>query len=241
MNKTAHPYADMFPMMQSVEHSNLVADMKAHGFDIKTPIILFGGQILDGRNRYKAANDAGIEALFSDFEGTDEQALNFVIRHNLHRRHLSETQRAVVASRLANMSHGGDRKTSDNQAANLPLEPMTQSKAADMLNVGDRTVRTVKAVERNAPELVAQMESGAITANEATKIAKLDIEQRDEIMAAVNAGEGTATKILKSKQIESARLVMGSIDLDPASSEIAQTNVNATVFYSIAKLRPAVG
>jgi ParB-like chromosome segregation protein Spo0J len=162
---------------------------------------LFHGEILDGRNRYKASIDAGVEALFTDFEGDDEGALNFVIRHNLHRRHLSETQRAVVASRLANIK-SGDR-TDLEPSANL--RKVSQSQAAEMLNVGDRTVQTIKAVERTAPELMQQMSDGVITANEASKIAKLEPEQRDEIIKAVENGEGTATKILKSKQIESAK------------------------------------
>ena len=70
-------------------------------------------------------------------------------------RHLSETQRAVVASRLANMKSG--ERTDLEPSANL--RKVSQSKAAEMLNVGDRTVQTVKAVERNAPELVAQFET----------------------------------------------------------------------------------
>lgn len=54
----------------------------------------------------------------------------------LHRRHLSESQRGMVASKLANITHGGNRKDQD---ANLHFE-VSRSDAADMLNVSTRTV-----------------------------------------------------------------------------------------------------
>jgi hypothetical protein len=57
---------------------------------------------------------------------------------NLKRRHLNESQRAMIAAKLANMPHGGDRKS--DQAANLPL--VSQSAAAEMLNVSDRSIRS---------------------------------------------------------------------------------------------------
>jgi len=41
------------------------------------------------------------------------EALDYVISKNLVRRHLTESQRAVVASKIATMKHGGDRKGDD--------------------------------------------------------------------------------------------------------------------------------
>ncbi len=77
---------------------------------------------------------------------------------NLHRRHLSESQRAVVAAKIANVTHGGDRRSE--QAANLPV--VTQAGAAELLNVSERGVRNAKHVlDRGAPELVVAVERGA--------------------------------------------------------------------------------
>ncbi|MGF1629149.1 MAG: hypothetical protein ACFCUT_06730 [Kiloniellaceae bacterium] len=55
---------------------------------------------------------------------------------DLHRRHLDEGQRAMIAARLVNVRHGGDRKS--DQAANLPVDAVTTPCAAAMLNVGER-------------------------------------------------------------------------------------------------------
>lgn len=178
-------------MMPDLELAHIIEDMKSNGYDESMPVIIYDGQILDGRNRFKAAKIAGIEPKFIEFKGTDPLA--YVIRHNLHRRHLNESQRAVIAGRLATMQHGGDRK-SENQEANLPLE-MTQSQAAEMLNVSERTVRTVKAVEREAPELIQLIESGEMTANEAIKEAK---KQKKEAQIEL----AKATDVIQKKEIE---------------------------------------
>jgi hypothetical protein len=64
-------------------------------------------------------------------------------------------QRAMVAAKLANMPHGGDR--SAKQAANLPVASVTQPAAAELLHVSSRSVR-----DEGTPELVQRVESGEI-------------------------------------------------------------------------------
>ncbi len=56
-----------------------------------------------------------------------------------YRRHLTTSQRAMVAEKLATMQRGGDRKS--DQAANLPNDLVTQEQAAAMLTVSPRSVR----------------------------------------------------------------------------------------------------
>jgi hypothetical protein len=63
------------------------------------------------------------------------------------------------------MKWGGDRRS--NQGANLHLENISKSTAAELLNVSPRLVAAVKAVEREAPELVEKIERGEMTAHEA--------------------------------------------------------------------------
>jgi hypothetical protein len=64
----------------------------------------------------------------------------------LHRRHLTESQRAMVAAKLANMPLGG----ATYRSANLPTESVSQSDAAELLNVSERSVNTAKAIQRTA-------------------------------------------------------------------------------------------
>lgn len=177
-----HEYANIFPMMPEAELVYIVDDMKANGYDQSMPIILYQGKILDGRNRYRAAGLAGVKPSFVDFDGSEPLA--YVIRHNLHRRHLNESQRGVVASRLATMTQAdGARLTHEkldrgDASANL-RKHVSQQEAAEMLNVSTRTIQTVKAVEREAPQLIPLIEAGEITANEAIKEIKKEKREAD--------------------------------------------------------------
>ena len=121
-NLQPHEYADLFPMMQDLEIERLAYDIKQNG--LREIITLLDGKILDGRNRYAACIIAEVEPEFITYDGN--APLAFVISKNLHRRHLNESQRAMIAANVANMEHGqrADR------AANLPiLNPVTQAQA----------------------------------------------------------------------------------------------------------------
>jgi DNA-binding transcriptional regulator YdaS (Cro superfamily) len=105
-----------------------------------------------------------VAAVDSGITSVSAAALAFVISTNLHRRHLTESQRASIAARLANMRQGGDRRS--DQSPNLDFEPaplahVTLASAASLLNVSRASVATARKVqEYGAPELVAAVDSG---------------------------------------------------------------------------------
>ena len=140
-----HEFSGIFPLCSDEELNGIIGDIEENGLQEK--IVLLDGKILDGRIRFKALQALGMDDLeqhYEEYAGGDP--LSFVVSKNLHRRHLDESQRAMVAGKLANLQHGGNRK---NQAANLPLDrtpPITQEKAAEMFKVGVRSVRDAKVV-----------------------------------------------------------------------------------------------
>ena len=130
-----HPVAGIFPMMSSLAFAGLVDDIKANG--LREPVWLHrDGRILDGRNRWKACRELGIKSPARTYKGGNDGLVAFVVSLNLHRRHLNESQRAMVAARIANLGRG---RPIDNPSIekNYPAR-----KAAELLNVGRAQRRT---------------------------------------------------------------------------------------------------
>lgn len=172
-----HPYALIFPPMSKTDFDALAEDMRANG--LRDPITLYGGKIVDGRNRYRACANLGIAPRFDTFDGSDEDALAFVISKNLARRHLNEAQRALVADSLSNLKDG---QRAD-QAAQI-CAPVSQEAAAQKLNVSRRSVQTARVVKQTAaPEVVKAVEDGKLSLNAAAAIAKLPEHDQQKVMA----------------------------------------------------------
>jgi N6-adenosine-specific RNA methylase IME4 len=191
-NLEAHPLATVFPLMEGDAFAELVADIREHG--LREPIWLLGGKILDGRNRHRACVEAGIEPEFCEYLGDDP--LSFVVSLNLRRRHLNESQRAMVAAELESLSHGGDRRSL--QDANLHL---ARGALAETLKVSPRTVASAAVVrDHGAPELVAAVKRGEARVSAAAAVATLPKEQQTEIVA-----RGEKEILAKAKDIRAER------------------------------------
>jgi hypothetical protein len=179
-----HEIANAFPLLDSQEFDDLCRDIAANG--LLEPIWTYQGKILDGRNRYRACQKVGVKPQYREYTG--DNPLSFVISLNLKRRHLNESQRAVIAARLANMTKGNPTGANQWKSANLPISTISQEDAAELLNVSPRIIRAVKAVERAAPELVEKIERGEMTAHEAEKaIRQMQREKQRAEMAAAAA------------------------------------------------------
>ncbi|MBT9151376.1 MAG: hypothetical protein DDT40_01569 [candidate division WS2 bacterium] len=187
-----HEIANILPLMEGSEFDALVMDIKEQG--LLEPICLYEGNILDGRNRYKACEKAGVEPHFIKWAGG--KPLEFIISKNLKRRHLNESQRAVVAARLADMRQG-ERTDLVEPSANL-RKVISQPEAAVMLNISERMIQSVKSLEREAPELLPQIERGKISVHEAKMKVKTEKRQQ-EIWQQKEAIEAGAIELPKGK------------------------------------------
>ncbi len=95
-----HPACLLFPKMGRQALRELADDIKARG--LLNPIVLYQGKVLDGRSRLAACKMAGVEPRFVQWGGTGSPTA-WVISQNLFRRHLTASQRAVVAYDLLPM------------------------------------------------------------------------------------------------------------------------------------------
>ncbi len=198
-----HPLAELLPLLEGEEFEALVADLKANG--LLEPITTYQGLILDGRNRDRACAVAGIKPATQEFEGLGSPAA-FVVAKNIHRRHLNESQRALIGAKFreefekeakANMSRGGQG------LADLPTVH-SRDLAAQAVNVSSRLVGSAeKVLKGGVPELVEAAKQGEVAVTAAADIAELPPEEQAEVVAQGPAAvRDKAAAIRRAKKAE---------------------------------------
>lgn len=90
-----HPVSTLFPLLGKEAFKALVVDIKENG--LLEEILLFNGKIADGRNRFNACLEAGVNPAFKEFSGTLDELEKIVYSKNLKRRHLDEDQKEALA------------------------------------------------------------------------------------------------------------------------------------------------
>ena len=176
-----HPYANLLPMMLDHEFEDLKKGIRASG--LQEPITLYKDRVLDGRNRLRACQELGIEPQFKKAEFEDDQtALDFVIAHNLQRRNLTASQKAVVAlralplikkdvqeARIQKIREAIAAKTLDGKGANLPSSEETETRrgrkkeikttsiVGDLFGVSATYVRYAQAIQDKDKKLLDQV------------------------------------------------------------------------------------
>ena len=192
-----HPIANVFPLIEGEEFKALVEDIREHG--VLEPIWLYEGKILDGRNRYRA-----YQAAFPDTdedppfrEYLDDKPVEFVVSLNLKRRHLSESQRAMVAADIATLTQGARTDLAS-------IEAMSQPQAAELLNVSRSSVQRATTVrDHGAPELQQAVRRGDVKVSVAAEVAKLSAEEQREVIANLDPKElMRAAKEARAKKFE---------------------------------------
>jgi DNA modification methylase len=174
-----HEVANLFPMMREEEFDALCVDIQTNG--LITPICLFENKIIDGRNRYKACRKIGINPQTVNWKGEEGNLVNFVISANLHRRHLSSGQRAVLALEFeryfaveAEKRMKAGVKIEENPPAFLQEGSKGESaeQAAKVLKISQRYVHYAKKLEKDAPDLFEQVKKGEINLSQAKQLLK---------------------------------------------------------------------
>ena len=180
-----HPVASLFPMIGDEELQALADDIKANGQREKIMCAYLDEEMLDelvvidGRNRFKACQIAGVEPEFTTnyLLGPDDIG-PWIMSHNRHRRHMSKTQMACVAVEYEKWLavEAEKRMTAGLNQHSSPMENFPQGttgtasdEAGAMLGVSGRTVRDAKYVANNDPEAFEKMRRDEISASAAAK------------------------------------------------------------------------
>jgi ParB-like chromosome segregation protein Spo0J len=168
-----HPAADLFPLLTGDEYQALVDDIREHGQ--REPITLHEGTILDGRNRWRACEELGIEPVTRQWDERGS-ATAFVVSANIHRRHLNPSERATIAADLLPLfeTEAKERqreagrsaapgRPAEKEVAILPPLSKARDEAARLVGVSPRYVSDAKRVKEQAPDLAAEVRNGTKT------------------------------------------------------------------------------
>lgn len=234
MSLSFHPLCLSLPDMTPDAFKALVDDVRRNGQ--LRDIVLYEGMILDGRHRYRACLECKTEPRVVEFSGSDPVA--FVISENVARRHLTESQRAMVATQLSSWERG-----KPSNSATWPNKPQKQSHVAELLGVSSRTIRRASEVRKHGTaQLVTRVESGDLTVTEAAKIAQLGKksqerilgiedrqEQRKEVAKALSISQGRKNHGPRTDFIESVEQAPWLVTFMARLEGLIQCAVNAGV------------
>jgi ParB-like chromosome segregation protein Spo0J len=201
-----HPAADIFPLLDGDAYESLKADIDVFG--LLEPICLDRKTktILDGRNRYRACRELGIDVTqcVTWYDGDDP--IGYVVSLNLHRRHLSTSQRDMVAARIAALPLGA------NQHAQKCAP--SQTEAAELLNTSRRGVQQAASVLKSgSPDLVSAVENDVIPVDAAVTITKLPEAQQRAVVEKIESGEAKTVKQAVAR-IQTAERNAAPVDAD---------------------------
>lgn len=190
-----HPVASLFPMIGDEELQALADDIKTNGQREKIMCAYLDEEMLDelvvidGRNRFKACQIAGVEPEFTTnyLLGPDDIG-PWIMSHNKHRRHMSKTQLATVAvgymewfaedakrrqieggRRGAEVTNSRSERVKEKFPEPAKVNPQASDEAGELMGVSGRTVRDATYVHNNDPEMFEKMRRNEITASAAAK------------------------------------------------------------------------
>jgi len=225
-----HPVASAFPLNTGKAKADFDADIAARGVDV--PITFWNNLLIDGRNRVIAMAAAGIDwREHAEELDADQDPIAFVVGRNIHRRHLSESQRAMIAAAI--------RNTFDKQAAerrNATLKQGGQAPVSDtshkrengrssdvvgaMLGVSGRSVdRATAVLESGDKSLIADVEAGKVTVTAAARQLKDDQAKSAALVGSITAGASDAKPVTVRSELRKLREKQDSkIDVDGNNS-----------------------
>ena len=218
---------NIFPEAKAEDFTRLLDDIRTNGFDQKQPVTLYQGEVLDGWNRTKACQEIGIKPPTVIFNGSDAEAIAFVMRTN-KRRNLNSGQWACIAADaddlLSVIAEQVEKDRIEKQKANavnqhsepalaqkiVPTqtksERETATKAAELFNTNRTYVNQAVKMKSAAPEVFEKVKAGKMTMQDANKAVRaiptdpwgVDEKERKE---KVEAGQAVVANQQRDKNL----------------------------------------
>lgn len=218
------PEAQVFRMFNDEEMNDFLAGMRVSGYRNDEPLIIYKGELLDGRNRLSGALTLNREGVLTspppcvEFEDSDGSPMGYVVEKNHNRRHLSATDKAVAAekampifeaeaekrrregNRLGGKKSGSSRRgeVGDQKSPDFTGDAgRAVEHAAKAFGASPANVKRVRRTRKNDPDLYARLEAGEMTASAAEKEGK---RRRGVRSQAKRSDAGTSRKEAEQKK-----------------------------------------
>lgn len=159
-----HPAADVFPMLDDEAFAALRDDIERHGQ--RVPIAMYGGAVLDGRNRLRACRELGVEPMTVDVP-LDVDPWVYVVSLNLRRRHLLPHQAGRVYAKILEqrgVKRGQGRR---NDKATSPTVGEVASDLGVPISTFERHLAAAETYEQLEPATKAAVDRGDMTLDQA--------------------------------------------------------------------------
>ncbi len=246
-------FAALIPPPTSKELGDLEAALVRDGCRDSLTVCEDSNVLLDGHNRLAICTRLNIPFTTRSIQVANrDEALLWIINNQLGRRNLSFIDRIALAAKREPLIQAMVAKN-QGRRTDLPQNSAegcdgneTRALAAEVAGVSHDTYTKGKwVIEHGTPALMQAVRSGAASINAASTIADLPAAEQDNVVA-LGAIKETA-KALKEEllrrsgdndytpdpYLRAARKVFGEIELDPATSQLAQLHVRAKAFYTL--------
>lgn len=193
-----HSIAKLFPEMTKEEYRALVEDIRENG--VRLPVIIHEGKILDGRHRWQACEELGIQCPTKTWSGAPWLVAQSL---NLRRRNISADGIAAIQSlaakefpeiateirqikekaQVSKREHEGrpskiSKNTTQTKDTNiLSKTGRSSTKIGEAVGVSGATIRKVQELERIAPEKIKAVAEGKISSTKALKEVKRAVRE----------------------------------------------------------------
>lgn len=217
MTYQQHPLSAAFPAMSDDEYKELKDSIENIG--VKNAITMYEGMVLDGWNRYQAAQELGMPCPTQNLGPADDPR-DFVLAQNKARRHITQAQLALAVTAVHSWRPAGNPGfvQSDTQ---YPVGK-TNAQLAALAGVSEPTIKQAKAVQsKAAPEVLEAVKRGEIGLPKAAAIAQMPPEQQAAAIKAPLAPAGAAKHRGKPKKVAAVKLV--NAEIKAAQATQAQT------------------
>jgi hypothetical protein len=170
----AHPAANAYRLMTEDELADLAADIAENGLLDPITIGVLNGErfIVDGRNRLKACDLAGVAPEFEEIEFDDAETLSAFVASRNERRNITVSQKAMAYTLLFPEPAKGGRGKLSHESESLGI-----SKA-----YWQNLLSFARAVLAYSPELASEVRDGTRSLKEAFETGpKAARERRDQL------------------------------------------------------------